>query len=174
MLAGILLDTQFFSHDTGTRTFAACIFLKNAGADPGKAKNFFKSDMSQFVNVNRIEQNMEIYRDCFAISVLTGSDSPENKVTASKAADRLVDIDGVSASFVLYSLDNGVNLSARSDGSVNVINIAHMLGGGGHFQSAGALIRRRSGDGLGNVVYDIDEAKTILTSAIDEYVGSDD
>ncbi|MBR0231471.1 MAG: DHH family phosphoesterase [Clostridia bacterium] len=174
LLAGILLDTQFFSHDTGTRTYSACIFLKNAGADPGKAKNFFKSDMSQFVSVNKIEQNMEIYRDCFAISVLTGSDSPENKVTASKAADRLVDIDGVSASFVLYSLDNGVNLSARSDGSVNVINIAHMLGGGGHFQSAGALIRRRSGDGLGSVVFDTDEAKAILKSAIDEYVGSGD
>ena len=174
LLAGILLDTQFFSHDTGTRTYSACIFLKNAGAEAGKAKNFFKSDMTQFVNVNKIEQNMEIYRECFAISVLSGSDSPENKVTASKAADRLVDIDGVSASFVLYSLDNGINLSARSDGSVNVINIAHMLGGGGHFQSAGALIRRRGSDGLGSVVYDIDEAKSILKSAIDEYVGAGD
>ena len=174
LLAGILLDTQFFSRDTGTRTYSACMFLKNAGAEAGKAKNFFKSDMSQFLAVNKIEQRMEVYRDRYAISVFNSEISPENKVTASKAADRLVDIDGINASFVLYTLDNGINLSARSDGSVNVINIAHMLGGGGHFQSAGALIRRRNGEELGGVVYDIEEAKEILKSAIDEYIGADE
>ena len=173
LLAGILLDTQFFSRDTGTRTYSACMFLKNAGADAGKAKNFFKSDKKQFVAVNRIGQNIDYYLDRFAIAVLDNEPDPENKVTASKAADGIVDIDGISASFVLYLLDNGVNLSARSDGSVNVINIARLLGGGGHFQSAGALIRRRVDGELGAVVFDIDEAKEILKSAIDEYVGSD-
>lgn len=172
LLAGILLDTQFFSRDTGTRTYSACSFLKNAGAEAGKAKNLFKSDMNQFRAVSKIGQRMQVYRDKFAISTYVDNINPENKVTASKAADNLVDIDGISASFVLYSLENGINLSARSDGSVNVINIAKMLGGGGHFQSAGALIRKRDGKEFGEVVFDIDEAVTILQEAIDEYIGS--
>ncbi len=171
LLAGILLDTQFFARDTGTRTYSACIFLKNAGAEAGKAKNLFKSDMKQFKRITRIEQGMEVYRDKFAISTYIDNNDPENKVTASKAADRLVEIDGISASFVLYSLDNGINLSARSDGSINVINIAKILGGGGHFQSAGALIRETDENGLGNVVFDIDKAERILKEAIDSYIG---
>lgn len=171
LMAGILLDTQFFSRDTGTRTYSACIFLKNAGAEAAKAKNLFKSDMKQFRLVNKILQNMEVFRDKFAISYFVDNVDPENKVTASKAADSLVDIDGISASFVLYSLDNGINLSARSDGTVNVINIAKMLGGGGHFQSAGALIREIDENGFGAIVYDVDKAETILKKAIDEYVG---
>lgn len=171
LLAGILLDTQFFSRDTGTRTYSACIFLKNAGAEAGKAKNLFKSDMTQFKRINRIEQGMEVYRGKFAISTYTDNNDPENKVTASKAADHMVDIDGISASFVLYSLDNGINLSARSDGSINVINIAKILGGGGHFQSAGALIREFDEQGFGNVVYDVTKAETILKQAIDSYIG---
>ena len=127
--------------------------------------------MTQFKRINRIEQSMEVYRDKFAISTYNDNNDPENKVTASKAADRMVDIDGISASFVLYSLDNGINLSARSDGSINVINIAKMLGGGGHFQSAGALIREFDEQGLGNVVYDISKAEEILKQAIDSYIG---
>jgi len=170
LLAGILLDTQFFARDTGTRTYSACIFLKNAGADAGKAKNLFKTDMNQFRCINRIDQRMEVYRDRFAISYYDDNNNPENKVIASKAADRMVDIDGISASFVLYSQENGINLSARSDGSINVINIAKTLGGGGHFQSAGALIRELDNSGFGNVVFDISKAETILKNAIDNYV----
>lgn len=171
LLAGILLDTQFFSRDTGTRTYSACIFLKNAGADAGKAKNLFKSDKDQFLTVGKIEQNMEIYHDRFAIATYSESVDPQNKVTASKAAEGMVDIDGINASFVLYTLDNGVNLSARSDGSINVINIAKALGGGGHFQSAGALIREIDGNGFGNVVFDIKKAEKILKEVIDNYIG---
>ncbi len=171
LLAGILLDTQFFSRDTGTRTYSACIFLKNAGAEAVKAKNLFKSDMKQFRSVSSIEHRMTVYKDKYAISYFDEGVSSENKVIASKAADRLVDIDGISASFVLYSLDNGINLSARSDGTVNVINIAKLLGGGGHFQSAGALIRRFDGRDFGGAVFDMDEAEAILKEAIDEYIG---
>ena len=171
LLAGILLDTQFFSRDTGTRTYSACIFLKNAGADAGKAKTLFKADKEQFLTVGKIEQGMEIYRERFAISKYSESVDPQNKVTASKAAEGMIDIDGISASFVLYTQDNGVNLSARSDGTINVINIAKMLGGGGHFQSAGALIREIDENGFGNVVFDIKRAEKILKDAIDSYIG---
>ncbi len=172
LMAGILLDTQFFSRDTGTRTYSACIFLKNAGAEAGKAKNLFKSDMNQFRSVSKIEQRMQVYKDKFVISTFNDNTNPENKVTASKAAENLVDIDGISASFVLYSLENGINLSARSDGTVNVINIAKMLGGGGHFQSAGALIKRSNGKEFTDVVFDIDEAEEILKKALDEYLSN--
>ena len=171
LLAGILLDTQFFSRDTGTRTYSACIFLKNAGADAGKAKNLFKSDKAEFLTVRKIEQSMEVYRDKFAISTYSESVDPQNKITASKAAEGMVDIDGISASFVLYTQENGINLSARSDGTINVINIAKMLGGGGHFQSAGALIREIDDNGFGNVVFDIKKAEKILKDAIDSYIG---
>ena len=172
LMAGILLDTQFFSRDTGTRTYSACMYLKSAGAEAGKAKNLFKSDVEQFRTVAKIEQNMEIYLDKFAISTYNENNNPQNKVTASKAAERLVDIDGISASFVLYSLDNGINLSARSDGTINVINIATLLGGGGHFQSAGAVIRKRENGVLGETVYDMDTALAVLKNAISEYMGN--
>ena len=171
LLAGILLDTQFFSRDTGTRTYSACSFLKTCGADAGKAKLLFKSDLGQFRLVNKIGSTLQLYKNKFAISTYVDTTDPENKVTASKAADQMVDIDGISASFVLYALDNGINLSARSDGSVNVINIAKTLGGGGHFQSAGALIREKEGEGFGAVVFDINRAEEILKSAIDIYLG---
>ena len=105
------------------------------------------------------------------ISKYSESVDPQNKVTASKAAEGMIDIDGISASFVLYTQDNGVNLSARSDGTINVINIAKMLGGGGHFQSAGALIREIDENGFGNVVFDIKRAEKILKDAIDSYIG---
>ncbi len=171
LMAGILLDTQFFSRDTGTRTYSACMYLKNAGADAGKAKNFFKSDMNQFKTINSISRNMSLYRDRFVISTYDDNDNPENKVLASKAADGMVEIDGISASFVLYRLENGINLSARSDGTVNVINIAKSIGGGGHFQSAGALIKEIDEQGnLGAVVRDMDKAVSILKNAIDNYI----
>lgn len=172
LMAGILLDTQFFSRDTGTRTYSACIYLKNAGAEAGKAKLLFKSDINQFRKISDIEQNLEVYGEKFAISTYIANNDAENKVVASKAADRLVDIDGISASFVLYLLDNGINLSARSDGTVNVINIAKLLGGGGHFQSAGALLKKRDENGFGEPIFNIDEALTVLKEAIDEYIGT--
>lgn len=180
LLSGILLDTQFFSRDTGTRTYSACMFLKNAGADVGKAKNLFKSNMKQFKAVTSIEQNMKVIHDKFAVSFYDECESIENKVIASKAADRLVDVEGISASFVLYKLDDGINLSARSDGSVNVISIAQLLGGGGHFQSAGALIKRKKDNKEetqtenenANVVFDINEAMEILIDAIESYIGN--
>lgn len=172
LLAGILLDTQFFSRDTGTRTYSACMYLKNAGADAGKAKMLFRTDLTQFQTINSIKSNMTVYRDKFAIATYDENTNPENKVMASKAADSMVEIEGIAASLVLYRLDDGINLSARSDGTVNVINIAKGLGGGGHFQSAGALIKRVGEDGaLGEVVKNMDDAVAILKSVIDDYIG---
>lgn len=166
MLAGILLDTQFFYHDTGTRTYSACIFLKNAGADFSTAQSLFRSDIDQFMTVNSIERNMEIYNDRFIIGICENEPAPENKISASKAADRLVSIEGIAASLVIYLMNDGVFLSARSDGSVNVISIAAKLGGGGHFQSAGARIKDKNGVFCSN----IPTAVSLVKAAIDEYL----
>ncbi len=160
LLSGILLDTQYFSRDTGTRTYSACIFLKNAGADASDAKLLLKTSLGQYETVSKIDQRMEIYRDRFVISSYDEDINPDNKVSASKAADKLVEIEGITASFVLYTLNNGINLSARSDGSFNVANIASALGGGGHFQSAGALLN----------VSDIKTAIDKLKETIDRYI----
>ncbi len=170
LLAGILLDTQNFSRDTGTRTFNACMYLRSEGAEAGKAQLLFKSSVDEFSRVNAIVRDFSVYREHFAISVYDENESPDNKVAAAKAAEQLIGIENITASFVLYLLDNGYNLSARSDGTVNVINIAKLLGGGGHFQSAGAVIRRKSGKDFTVSVYDRSEAMFLLKKAIDEYI----
>lgn len=170
LLAGILLDTQNFSRDTGTRTFNACMYLRSEGAEAGKAQQLFKSSVDEFNRVNNIVRDFVIYKDNYAISVYDEDMSPDNKVAAAKAAEQLIGIENIKASLVLYLMENGFNLSARSDGTVNVINIAKLLGGGGHFQSAGALIRRKDGKDFSVSVYDRDEALEILEEAIDEYI----
>ncbi len=166
LMTGILLDTQFFSRDTGTRTYSACMFLKSAGADAGKAKQFFKSNVEQYAAITDIERSMYVFRDKFTIACSRAESAPENKILASKAADRLVEVEGVMASFVLYLLGGNVCVSARSDGTFNVINVCGVWGGGGHFQSAGATIKNESGV----AVTDIDEAIKLLENAIDSYL----
>ncbi len=170
LLAGILLDTQNFSRDTGTRTFNACMYLRSEGADVGKAMLLFKSSVDEFNTVNAIVRDFTTYREHYAIAVYDENINPDNKVAASKAAEQLINIENINSSFVIYLMDNGYNLSARSDGTVNVINIAKLLGGGGHFQSAGALLKRREGKDFTVPVFDRNEAIEILKSAIDEYL----
>lgn len=170
LFAGILLDTQNFSRDTGTRTFNACMYLRSEGAEVGKAQLLFKSSIEEFNLVNAIVKDFSVYRDNYAISVYDENVSPDNKVAASKAAEQLINIENINASFVIYIMENGFNLSARSDGAVNVINIAKLIGGGGHFQSAGALIRRKDGKDFSISVFDTSEAVKILEDAIDEYI----
>lgn len=170
LMAGILLDTQNFSRDTGTRTFNACMYLRSEGAETGKAQLLFKSSVEEFNRVNAIVKDFTIYREHYAISVYDENMNPDNKVAASKAAERLTNIENINASFVIYLMENGLNLSSRSDGTVNVINIAKLLGGGGHFQSAGAVIRRKDGKDFSVSVFDRNEAVAILKAAIDEYI----
>lgn len=167
MLIGILLDTQFFARDTGSRTFRACSYLRMAGADPAKAKLLFKTDLSEFDRIDRFEQMKYVFRDDFMISYYDGEPDQNNMVAAAKSAERLVNINGIIASFVLYTLDSGISLSARSDGTFNVVNIVSRLGGGGHFQSAGARLFKD-----GQPVSDMDEARQMLEQAIDDYLNT--
>lgn len=165
LLLGILLDTQFFARDTGSRTFRACSYLRNAGADPAKAKLQFKTDPWEYECMDRFERSRYRFRDRFMIAYYDGEQDPRNMVAAAKCAERLVGIQGITASFVLYTQDSGISLSARSDGTFNVVNIVSLLGGGGHFQSAGARFEK---DGV--PVQRMELAREMLEQAIDDYL----
>jgi c-di-AMP phosphodiesterase-like protein len=101
------------------------------------------------------------------ISYFDGESDQNNMVAAAKSAERLVNIDGIVASFVLYTLDTGISLSARSDGTFNVVNIVSRLGGGGHFQSAGARLSKD-----GQPISDMAEARKMLEEAIEDYLNT--
>ena len=169
MLTGILLDTQFFSRDTGSRTFRACAFLRNAGADSAQVKTLFKADISEFERTNRFIENKSVFRNSFMISYFDEDSDPQNMVSAAKAAEQLVNIQGIIASFVLYRTGEGISMSARSDGTFNVVNVVRPLGGGGHFQSAGAKL---SQDGA--PVMNMSVAINLVKEAITSYLESND
>lgn len=161
LLSGIMLDTDFFARDTGSRTFRSCSYLQTAGADPAAVKRLFRSNLHDFERTYRFLQNKYLFSDRFMITYYDEDTDPRNMAAAAIAANRLLEIDGVSATFSLYKLESGISLSARSDGTFNVIKIVGEFGGGGHFQSAGARILSD-----GNPVFDMDEARRLLEQAI--------
>ena len=167
MMIGILLDTQFFSRDTGSRTFRACSYLRTAGADPAKAKLQFKTDLAEFEKIDLFERSKYRCHEQFMIAYHDGEPEPNNMVAAAKCAERLVGINQIVASFVLYTTDTGIGLSARSDGTFNVLSIVRELGGGGHFQSAGARLTDN-----GTPVKDMTRARAMLESAIEHSIAN--
>lgn len=148
LFAGMVLDTDNFKKNTGTKTFSAALFLRSQGAEPGEAQEFFKTNFDDFKFEADIENNLSVYRE--NIIIASSSIEPETpgqaKLVSSKSANRLLGISGVSATFVLARVGNDVNISARSDGTVNVQLILEALGGGGHFDAAGALIKDAATD----------------------------
>ncbi len=159
LFAGILLDTKNFTHNTGVRTFSAALYLRNEGASPLDAQALFKTNLEDFLSEAKFESNVEIHRNIVAIAKNeVDSDDNINRVNASKAADRLLSVDGISAAFALCSVDGVICISARSDGTINVQRIAEKLGGGGHFDSAGAQMRDVT----------MKDAEIILRQTIDE------
>lgn len=138
LLAGIMLDTKNFVLRTGTRTFEAAAFLRSKGADTVEVKRMFSNSIDEYKTRFEIVSQSEIFNSCaVACTEEVGNDI---RVVAAQAADELLGIQGVKASFVLYPIDNGVNISARSFGMVNVQLIMEQLGGGGHHSMAGAQI----------------------------------
>jgi len=159
LFAGMLLDTKQFSRNTGVRTFSAALYLRGEGASPGEAQLLFRTQLDEFSREIKFENNVTTYRGIFAIAVCEGEADQEDKIAASKAADRLLSIDGVRASFALCQIDGTVHVSARSSGKVNVQLIVEKLNGGGYFDAAGAQMR--------NVT--MTQALTMLKKAIDDY-----
>jgi len=159
LFAGITVDTKNFSIKTGVRTFEAAAFLRRHGADSTRVKMFFQNDMASYRARASAVKDAEIYRDDIAIS-LCPSDIPNPALTAAQAADELLNISGITASFVMSSMDHQVLMSARSLGDINVQLIMEKLGGGGHLTVAGAQFKNTT----------VDEVRQQLKQAIKEYL----
>ncbi|WP_093989531.1 DHH family phosphoesterase [Massiliimalia timonensis] len=157
LLSGIMLDTKNFIMKTGVRTFEAAAYLKKMGADTVEVRKLFASSMDSYQNKTKLVASAEVYNGCaIACSDLLTDDI---RVVAAQAADDLLGINGVDASFVMYEQGDTVNVSARSMGAMNVQVIMETLGGGGHLTMAAAQIADS----------DMPKVKQLLLNAIDDY-----
>ena len=156
LLSGIMLDTKNFSLRTSSGTFEAAAFLRRIGADPTDVKKLFQNDLPTTIARYRIVQNAKLYEHGMAIAAL---DYATTRATAAQAADELLNVSGVSASFVLYPDGDTVYISARSLGEANVQMILEALGGGGNAATAGAQIAGK----------DVSAVLNDLKAAIDHY-----
>lgn len=160
MLAGIMLDTKDFVMRTGVRTFEAAAFLRKLGADMVAVKGLFANSMTCIQKRSQLIASTEIYNRC-AIAV---DDSADDciRIASAQAADEMLGIVDVDASFVIFRTPVGVNISARSLGAMNVQIIMEKLGGGGHQTMAAAQFTDIT----------VFEAKAKLISAIDEHIAN--
>lgn len=156
LLAGISLDTKNFVLRTGVRTFEASAYLRRRGADTVTVKKLFSNSLDSYKRKAQLVSGAEIYKGC-AIAT-TSWELDDMRVAAAQAADELLSIQGVKASFVLYKMGGDVSMSARSLGDVNVQLILEVFGGGGHFTMAGAQLKNVS----------VGEARRQLIRALDE------
>ena len=157
LLAGIVLDTKHFTLRTGGRTFEAAAFLRRAGADTTDVQRLFQNDLCEMVSRYDIIRRAEMYRDSFAIAVIP--QDGVDRIAAAQAADELLGLKGVKASFVLFKNGPNVQMSARSLGEINVQVILEALGGGGNSTTAGGKVEN----------CDVLTARERLTEAIDAY-----
>lgn len=157
LLAGIVLDTKNFVTRTGGRTFEAAAFLRRAGADTSDVQRLFQSDLAGMVERYDIIRHAELVHGDIAVAAL---EKEIDRVTAAKAADELLTLSGIHASFVLFQHGQGVNLSARSLGEINVQFIMEKLGGGGNSTTAGGQVPNGT----------VDAVREQLLIAIDEYL----
>lgn len=158
LLAGIMLDTKNFVMKTGVRTFEAAAYLKKAGADTVTVKSMFSTTFDLYKRKTDLITNATMHKGC-AITVTADSDCDTIRIAAPQAADELLYIEGVKASFVIYPDNGKTSISARSIGDMNVQVVMESLGGGGHQTMAG-----------GQLEASLDEAQLMLKDAIDKYI----
>lgn len=158
LYAGIVLDTKNFTFKTGVRTFEAASFLRKQGVDTIAIKTMFQQDFGSFVKKSSIIRDAEIIKDCIAIGTYVELDSDINTLAA-QAADEMLNIKGITASFVICRTEKGTVISGRSLGGINVQVILEKLGGGGHMTIAGAQLDEVT----------LDETLDKLKEAIEEY-----
>ncbi len=155
LMAGICLDTKFFNVRTGERTFEAAAVLRRLGADTTEVKKLLQNDFQGTMAKYQIIKSSRLYRQEIAIAALN---TTTTRVLAAQAADELLNISGITASFVLYPDEDQVIISARSIGSANVQMILEPLGGGGNAATAGAQIKNTTvKDTLDRLVESIDK-----------------
>lgn len=162
LYGGILLDTQNFSVKTGVRTFEAASFLRKAGMEPASAKDLIKNDFETYLKVSGIVKSCEICFENIAIAKYYGEE--ESSIFIAQAADTLIDIKGIEASFVIFKNRDRVLISARSNGKINVQLIMEKLGGGGHQLVAGAQLEDIT----------VDKATMIIKNTLEEMFSQND
>ena len=158
LYAGIMMDTKNFTFKTGVRTFEAAAYLRKCGVDIIRVKKWFQTDLTGFNRIADIVKKAEIVKETIGIAI-NEEKSKDASLICAKAADELLTISDITASFVLGNLDDKVCISGRSIGDINVQIILEKLGGGGHITLAGAQVEGMT----------TEEAKEKLIECIDEY-----
>ena len=160
LYGGIMVDTKDFTFKTGVRTFEAAAYLRKFGVDIIKVKKWFQADLESYNIIADIVKKAEIVSDTIAISKYEGEDYANSNLICSKAADELLTISDITASFVMGNQSDRVCISGRSIGNVNVQVIMEKLGGGGHITLAGAQLEGAT----------LEEAHDELVRCINEYL----
>lgn len=158
LYAGIMMDTKNFTFKTGVRTFEAAAYLRKCGVDIIKVKKWFQSNLETYNRISEIVAKSEIVNDTIAISIYEKEDIDAN-ITCAKAADELLTISNITASFVIGKMGDRICISGRSIGDINVQLILEKLGGGGHITVAGAQLEGMTQE----------EVKQELINRINEY-----
>ena len=158
LYAGIMMDTKNFTFKTGVRTFEAAAYLRRCGVDIIKVKKWFQSDLESYNKISEIVRQSKVIHDTIAIATYEVQEKDTSLICA-KAADELLTIGNITASFVLGTMGEKICISGRSIGDINVQVILEKLGGGGHITLAGAQLENKT----------IEEAKQQLIEKIEEY-----
>jgi len=156
--AGILIDTNNFMTKTGVRTFEAAAYLRRSGAEVNRVRKMIRNDMSAYKARAEAVRSAEVFRNAFAISVCPAEELQSPTVVGAQAANELLNVIGIKASFVLTEYNSKIFVSARSIDEINVQLIMERLGGGGHLNVAGAQLTDCS----------LGEAKRIIKDTLDE------
>ena len=160
LYGGIMVDTKNFTFKTGVRTFEAAAYLRKFGVDIIRVKKWFQADLESYNIIANIVKNVEIIDESIAISTYEDENDKNANLICAKAADELLTISDITASFVMTKMGEKVYISGRSIGDINVQIILEKLGGGGHITLAGAQLEGVS----------LEEAKVELTQKINEYL----
>lgn len=159
MYSGIMIDTNNFMSKTGVRTFEAAAFLRRNGADVTRVRKMFREDANEYKAKADTVSQAEIYRQSYAISICTSEDIQSPTVIGAQAANELLNIRGIRASFVMTEYQGKIFVSARSIDEVNVQIIMERLGGGGHMNTAGCQME---GVGMAEAIGTLKETIDIM------------
>lgn len=162
--AGILIDTNNFMTKTGVRTFEAAAYLRRGGAEVTRVRKMLRNDMAAYKARAEAVRHAEVYRGAFAISVCPADNIESPTIVGAQAANELLNIVGIKASFVLTEYQGKIYISSRSIDEINVQLIMERVGGGGHLNVAGAQLTNCT----------IQEAKRMIQDTIDEMIKEGD
>lgn len=164
LYSGIMIDTNNFVTKTGVRTFEAAAFLRRSGADVTRVRKLFREDASEYLAKAKTIRDTVIYRNDYAISICDAKDCQSPTIIAAQAANELLNINGIKASFVFTEYQGKIYLSARSIDELNVQVVTEKLGGGGHMNVAGAQFEGITAE----------EASDMLKATIDSMIENEE